>query len=310
MTPILSYPVLTVLGVLSAGLCLVSMLVIVCRPYWQEDRYREFYDRTSSLWPMLFLFAGVLLAPEWISLLLLCFVSFLAFKEYAGLTCKRAEDRGALFWAYLTIPVQFVLIGLGYYSTFLVFIPIYALLLITVRLILSGRTDGFIQAVSTMYWGLIITVFGLGHLAAFHTLEAAAPVSSASMLLYVVLLTGINDAAQYFIGRKFGISPVAEEVSPNKTREGLVGGVVVTLLVSLLLGPWLTPMGLILSAIAGVLIAISGFFGDLSISAFKRDLGIKDTGNLLPGHGGLLDRVDSLTFTAPLLFHFIRILCF
>ncbi|MER2529688.1 MAG: phosphatidate cytidylyltransferase, partial [Candidatus Competibacter denitrificans] len=106
---------------------------------------------------------------------------------------------------------------------------------------------------------------------------------------------------------KHKISPT---VSPNKTVEGFVGGAMTTLLLSALLAPWLTPFGLRDALLAGALIAVAGFFGDLSLSALKRDLGIKDSGRLLPGHGGILDRIDSLTYTAPLFFHFSRYLYF
>lgn len=100
------------------------------------------------------------------------------------------------------------------------------------------------------------------------------------------------------------------KVSPNKTLAGLVGGVATTTLMAALLGPLMTPLSIPLSLLAGFIIGISGFCGDVVMSAIKRDIGVKDSGTLLPGHGGLLDRLDSLIFTAPVFFHFIRYFCY
>ena len=125
------------------------------------------------------------------------------------------------------------------------------------------------------------------------------------MLLMLVLLTELNDIAQYIWGKSFGRRKVAPHVSPGKTWAGLLGGVATTVCLAALIGPWLTLMDLPRSVIAGLIIGVSGFFGDLSISAIKRDLKVKDSGSILPGHGGILDRIDSLTYTAPLVFHFV-----
>jgi phosphatidate cytidylyltransferase len=122
-------------------------------------------------------------------------------------------------------------------------------------------------------------------------------------VVYLLVLTQLNDVSQYVLGKCIGNKKVAPEISPNKTRAGLFGGILITVLLSLLMAPVLTPFSHLMALIVGMLIAITGFFGDLSMSAIKRDLGIKNTGNLLPGHGGILDRVDSLTFTAPVFFY-------
>ena len=124
------------------------------------------------------------------------------------------------------------------------------------------------------------------------------------LLLLLVLLTELNDIAQYVWGKSFGRRKVSPSVSPGKTWAGLIGGVATTVLVASLLGPWLTIMDCPRAILAGIIIGVSGFFGDLSISAIKRDLNVKDSGSLLPGHGGILDRIDSLTYTAPLFFHY------
>ena len=116
----------------------------------------------------------------------------------------------------------------------------------------------------------------------------------------------MNDVAAFCSGKLIGGRKIIPSVSPNKTWAGFVGGVVTTTVLGAVLGPWLTPMRAEHGALAGFGIGLFGFFGDATLSAVKRDLGVKDAGSIIPGHGGVLDRVNSLMFTAPLFFHFTR----
>jgi phosphatidate cytidylyltransferase len=178
------------------------------------------------------------------------------------------------------------------------------------RMVLIGETQGFLRAAGTVHWGLMTTVFSLSHMSYLLALpDAGNPAGGGDALLfYLVFLTQINDVAQYVWGKLFGRHKVSPTVSPNKTLEGLVGGVATTVVLAVALAPWLTPLTRYESVAAGLLIGVFGFIGDVTISAIKRDIGVKDSGTLLPGHGGILDRLDSLTCTAPLFFHFIRYL--
>ncbi len=124
--------------------------------------------------------------------------------------------------------------------------------------------------------------------------------------MLLILLTQGNDVAQYILGKTLGRRKVVPRVSPGKTLGGLLGGVLTTMLIACLVGPQLTFLDWKRSLLAGMIIGLGGFAGDVSISALKRDLGVKDSGTILPGHGGILDRVDSLTYTAPLFFHFVH----
>lgn len=128
-----------------------------------------------------------------------------------------------------------------------------------------------------------------------------------------VISFGINRVKRYctvFMGKSCGRRKVVPKVSPGKTLEGLVGGVITTMIASMIIGPLLTPLNTLQAILAGLLIGISGFCGDVVMSAIKRDVGVKDSGKLLPGHGGILDRIDSLIFTAPVFFYFIRYCCY
>lgn len=262
--------------------------------------------RIRSWWIMVSLFSAALLLGTTATTWLLGLISFLALKEYLSLIPTRRSDRRVLFWAYLTIPLQYYWAAIGWYGMFIIFIPVYALLAISARKVLIGETEDFLRSLGTIHWGLMITVFGISHAAFLLALpEDIAPAGGAGLLIYLVLLTELNDVAQYVWGKRLGRRKVVPRVSPGKTWAGLIGGCATTLAVALAGAPFLTPLDPIEAVGAGLIIGISGFLGDVVISAVKRDIGIKDSGSLLPGHGGILDRVDSLTFTAPLFFHYL-----
>ncbi len=269
--------------------------------------YTELRQRIRTWWIIVILFALAIALPPIFAICLLGFVSFLAFKEYITLIPTRRADHRVLFWAYLTIPAQYYWAADGWYGMFIIFIPVYAFLLLPARMVLIGETEGFIRAAGTLHWGLMTTVFSLSHMAYLLALPASGNPAAGGdgLLLYLLLLTQLNDVAQYVWGKTLGRHKVVPKVSPKKTVEGLAGGILTTSLVGFLAGPYLTPLTPVEAAIAGLLIGCAGFIGDISVSAVKRDLGIKDSGNILPGHGGILDRVDSLTFTAPLFFHYV-----
>jgi phosphatidate cytidylyltransferase len=125
------------------------------------------------------------------------------------------------------------------------------------------------------------------------------------LLFYLVLIAQLNDVLQYTFGKLFGRRPIAPAVSPNKTWEGFIGGTVTTVAVGTALW-WATPFPPLVAAAMSLVITIMGFAGGLTMSAIKRDRGVKDFGALIEGHGGVLDRVDSLLFAAPVYFHLIR----
>lgn len=275
----------------------IVWLLSKIRPQTNHD---ELIQRTKSWWLMIGIFTFAMITNRIVSFTFLAFVSFLALKEFFSIIPTRRVDRRVLFWAYLTIPLQFYWAGIAWYGMFIIFIPVYMFLFIPFRLVLSQQTEGFLKSVGTIQWGLMITVFALSHMAYLLALP-----SGAGLLLFLVFLTQFNDVAQFTSGKLFGKHKIIPLVSPKKTVEGLVGGVIVTTLLSVLIFPLVTPFSTKVAIIAGLIISLAGFVGDVTISAIKRDLTIKDTGSLIPGHGGILDRVDSLTFTAPLFFHLV-----
>lgn len=271
--------------------------------------YLELKLRIQTWWWLTGLLFLALSFNRTVAVVVLGLVSFMAFKEFISLVQTRPIDNAVLLLAYLAIPLQYLWVGMAWYGMFIIFIPVYMFLLLPLRMVISGETRGFLRAAGTLHWGLMTTVFSLSHLAYLLALPAHAgahgEVRGEMLVFYLLVLTQLNDVAQYLWGKLLGRRKVAPRVSPNKTLEGLLGGVATTTLLAWLLGPWFTPMTPLFSLLAGGLISLFGFTGDVVISAIKRDIGVKDSGSLLPGHGGILDRLDSLTYTAPLFFHFI-----
>jgi phosphatidate cytidylyltransferase len=267
--------------------------------------YRELAARVRSWWIIVGIFAVALLLGRTASIVYFGFASFLALKEYFSFVPTRRADRRLLLVAFLAVPLQFYWIGISWYGMFVIFVPVYMFLIMPALMVLGGETKGFIKATATLHWGLMVCVFTIGHAAYLLVLDVdGAP--PGGLLLFLLILTSGNDVAQYIWGKSFGRRKIVPSVSPNKTVEGFVGGVATITLVGALLAPPLTGFSWPCGAALGALIAAAGFLGDVTISAVKRDIGIKDMGNLIPGHGGVLDRIDSLVFSAPLFFHVVR----
>jgi len=291
-------------------LLLASLIVAVIGPRLPAAVREEVVARIQSWWLMFVIFAVAMALSRNISLAFFAFISFMALKEYFSLVPTRRADRRVLFWAYLAIPAQYLLVAMEWYGMFIILIPVYAFLLLPMRMVLAGETRHFLRAAGIMHWGLMAMVFSISHVAYLLVLpEAVNPgAGGAGLVLFLVFLTQFNDVAQYCWGKLLGRHKVLPTVSPGKTSEGVVGGLVTTIALAWLLAGWLTPLSTAESLAAGALIGMAGFIGDVTISALKRDLGVKDSGSLLPGHGGILDRIDSLIYTAPLFFHFIYFL--
>jgi phosphatidate cytidylyltransferase len=255
---------------------------------------------------MAVVFTVALLAHPAVSVAFFGLVSVLAVHEY--LRMEDAESRTAGFVAYPAIAAQYALVATGGLE-YVMLVPLVAVLAVPATLALRGRTEGFAAATGTVLLGIFLTVFAVGHAAYLLVLPEAAiaPAGAAGLLVFLVVLTQANDVGQFLWGKAIGRRPVAPLVSPNKTVGGLVGGVATTSLLSGALSPLLTPFAVPVGIAIGAGIGIAGFVGDLTMSAAKRDVGVKDTGSLLPGHGGILDRIDSLIFTAPLFFHLYRL---
>ncbi|KEA53532.1 MULTISPECIES: phosphatidate cytidylyltransferase [Mangrovibacter] len=292
------------LGSIFGILILATLITLGLKLLRPQKNWLELQQRVTSWWVIIVLFSLAMLSPKWLALTFFGFISFLALKEFLTLSPTRRSDSIPLLWMYAAIPVQYLWTGMSWYGMFIIFIPVYVFLFLPARMVVVGDTKGFLHSASVMHWGMMTTVFALSHIAYLLTLPGSETKAGALLVVFLVALTELNDIAQYLWGKSLGKIKVTPKVSPNKTLAGLLGGVFTTMLLAVILGPVLTPMNGYYSLAAGLVIGLSGFCGDVVMSAIKRDFGVKDSGKLLPGHGGILDRLDSLIYTAPLFFHF------
>mgnify|MGYP001585212376 FL=1 len=240
-------------------------------------------------------------------ILLFAFVSFAALREYVTLTDTRHADRWALLGMFLAvIPVQYYLIWIDWYGLYSIFIPVYCFLAMPVLMAVRGDTSRFLERVSEQQWGIMLSVYCLSHVPALVTLPIPGN-EGRGLLLIAFLIATVqgSDVLQYIFGKLFGRHKVAPNISPSKTWEGLIGGIASASALGAGLY-WLTPFSPPEAGTLAGIACIMGFFGGLVASAIKRDRGVKDWGHMIEGHGGMLDRADSLVFAAPVFFHIVR----
>ena len=297
-------------GVLGA-LVVASGLGTILERTAKSDRsravLRNLNARTRSWWVMCSVFALTLLSGAIGSLVLFGLLSLLAMREYMTLLPTRRGDHRTLFWSFFIItPLQYYLIGIHWYGFFAILIPVFAFVFVPTRIALAGDTERFLERAAKIQFGLMICTYCLSHAPALLILPIPGyEGQQAKLLLFLVLVDQASDVLQYVWGKLLGRRKIAPSVSPNKTWEGFLGGVVSATLLGAAL--WrVTPFSFRAAAALSLAITLMGFAGGLVMSAIKRDAGVKDYGTLIEGHGGILDRIDSICFAAPVFFHLVR----
>ena len=263
--------------------------------------------RIRAWWVMAVLFMLSVATGTLGSILLFSFISFLALREFVTLAPTRPGDHRTLFWCFFVVtPLQYYLIWIGWYGLFSILIPVYVSIFVAIRTALAGDTERFLERTATTQWGLVICVYFVSYVPALLMLRIPAyEHQNAKLMFFLVLVVQLSDILQYVWGKSIGDRRIAPSISPNKTWAGLVGGTVSATAVGTAIW-WATPFGPGQAAVMAFVATIMGFSGGLIMSAIKRDRGVKDYGSLIDGHGGVLDRIDSLCFAAPVFFHLTR----
>jgi phosphatidate cytidylyltransferase len=262
--------------------------------------------RIKAWWVMVLVIGiGFCAGPAGVTLLFL-FVSFAALREFSSLNCTRGDDNARTVSFCGVLPAQYAWVYMGWYGVYTIFIPVCAFVVLPIIVTAAGDTRRLLERAATMQWGLMTCVFCISHVPALLTLDIPGYEDRNLLLIaFLVLVVQSCDVLQYIWGKLVGKQAVAPLISPSKTWEGLVGGIAsATALGSALY--WITPFSPLQAALVALVINTMGFFGGLVFSAIKRDRGIKDWGGMIDGHGGMLDRLDSLVFAAPVFFHLTR----
>ena len=234
-------------------------------------------------------------------------ISFMALREFLSLLYIRRGDHLALAACfYVILPLQYFLVAIDWFSMFTIFIPVYGFLFLPILSALLGDTAHFLDRSTKVQWALMISIFCISHIPAILTLDIEGFEDKKLLLMiFLILVVQSSDVLQYVWGKLFGKHKIAPKLSPSKTVEGFGGGVVSASVLGGLLY-WLTPFNPVQAVLMSLLICLMGFLGGLVMSAMKRSMGVKDWGNMISGHGGMLDRMDSLCFAAPIFFHVVR----
>lgn len=263
--------------------------------------------RIAAWWVMVALLALALCAGPAGVLVLFAALSALALREFLAATLPGPLDPAlALALFGVALPVQFGAVHLGLGSVQALALPMGGLVALPAILAWRSGAEGFTARVGAAFWGMMLCLFGLAHLPALALLPLAGGVGAGVLLVaWLVLVVQAGDVAQYIWGKLLGRRPLAPVLSPSKTREGFLGGTASAVVLGAVLSPF-TPFAPWQAAALALAATLAGTLGGLILSAVKRDRGVKDWGHVIAGHGGFLDRLDSLVLSAPLVFLLVQ----
>lgn len=299
--------VLGIFGVLIVASVIGYVLERRLSPDGSNAAIENLNARIKAWWVMVVLIGIAFIAGRAGVILLFAFCSFAALREFMTLINTKRADHWALAAAFfVALPVQYYLLWAEQYGIYSIFIPVYAFLFMPIIAVLRGDTERFLVRIAEVQWALMICVFCASHVPALLTLHIPGYEGRNVLLIaFLVIVVQLSDVLQYVWGKLFGKTKIAPRLSPSKTVEGFVGGVISASLIGAALW-WVTPFTPPQAGLLAFVITIMGFFGGLVMSAIKRDRGVKDWGHLIEGHGGLIDRLDSVVFSAPIFFHLVR----
>jgi len=307
----LDHQMFLVLNVVIGGLIVASLIgFALSRGVKSEERKATIDNlnaRIRAWWIMIGIFSISFVIGPAGSMLLFAFVSVLALREYISLISTTRADHRTLFWSFFVFtPLQYWFWYKGWYGLAVILIPVYAFLFVPIRLALAGETTGFLDRAARIQCGLMVCVYCISYAPALLTLNIPGyQRQDAKILVFLMIVVQLSDVFQYIWGKLLGKRKIAPSISPNKTWEGFIGGVATAVALGTALW-WMTPFSPLQALLLSLAAALMGFAGGLTMSAIKRDRGVKDFGSAIEGHGGILDRMDSICFSAPLFFHLAR----
>lgn len=256
--------------------------------------------RARGWWLVLLAFLIAFLSGPAGTVLLFGLLSMVGVFELLALS-HSPIGRGLKAAAALAVMGQYVWVAVGSFWGALLFIPLAAGLAVPVVAMLTGPVETFSERAGRVQLALMLAGFGLSLLPALMLLPMPGQ-DTRGLILFILFLTQFNDVAQYYWGKLAGTTPMVPTLSPKKTWGGFLGGLATMGVLSWAVAPLWTPLPQAWAVLVGCAAAVLGFLGDLTLSALKREAGVKDAGALLPGFGGVMDRLDSLIYAAPLFY--------
>ena len=307
MIPDLIFLLASIAVLLFVASAIGGILERVYSPEGENAVIENLNARIRAWWAMVILIGIAFLAGRAGVVILFALCSFAALREFITLTnAHRADHRTLALSFFVVIPLQYWLIWAGEYGIYSIFIPVYCFLLAPIVSALRGETRNFLVRVAEVQWALMICVYCASHVPALITLQIDGYEGRGVLLIaFLIVVVQLSDVLQYVWGKLLGRHRIAPRLSPSKTWEGFLGGVASATLIGAALY-WITPFSPLQAAVMAFVIALMGFFGGLVMSAIKRDRGVKDWGHSIEGHGGFIDRLDSVVFSAPIFFHLTR----
>ncbi len=277
---------------------------------WRQKGVNNTIDnlnsRINAWWIMVVVLVLAFVLGRIGTIFLFFLISFAALREFLSLVVSRRSDHTALVTCfYILLPIQYMLILIDWYGMFSIFIPVYGFLLLPIVASLAGDTKHFLERAAKIQWAAMISIFCISHVPALMNLKITGFDDNVLLIVFLIAVVQASDVLQYIWGKLFGKTKIIPALSPSKTTVGTIGGILSATLIAIALHG-ITPFSWWQAGLIGFFICLMGFLGGLVMSAIKRDRGIKDWGNMIQVHGGMLDRVDSICFAAPIFFHVVR----
>lgn len=285
-----------------------TVTALLRRKHGDTDTIGNLRARVNAWWVMIVVLFAAFAFGRTGTVVLFYLVSFAALREFLTLVYRQRSDYYAMVVCfYILLPMQYFFVYDGWYGMFSIFIPVYGFLLLPIVASLSGDTRFFLARAAKTQWAAMISIFCISHVPAlmFLQLEGFDPSNNILLLIFLITVVQASDVLQYIWGKTLGKRKIMPALSPSKTVAGTVGGIASAVALAMLMAG-ITPFTYWQAAFIGFAICLAGFLGGLVMSAIKRDQGVKDWGHMLQGHGGMLDRVDSICFAAPVYFHILR----
>jgi phosphatidate cytidylyltransferase len=298
---------IVVFGALFVGSAVGFILAKTAKTDSAKATVANLNARMKSWWIMVMVLFGALATGRLGTVMIFALISFLALREFLTATPTRRADHSSLFFSFfIVLPYQFYLVYIAWYGMFTIMIPVYAFVLVPALMAIAGDVTDFLERTARTQWGLMVCVYFISHIPMLATLDVQPlRMGKAGLVLFLVAVTQGSDVLQYVWGKLFGKHPIVPKLSPKKTVEGFVGGVLCASALGAAMFR-LTPFTPWQAFVVALLLCTTGFIGGLVMSAIKRARGLKDWGALIEGHGGMMDRMDSLCFSAPVFFHVLR----